>query len=351
MFTIPQFTTPLIECIPNFSEGRNLNFIDSLIKNLKKIDTIHILDTNSSYYANRSVITFIGHPVKISEAIYECYKTATTLIDMRNHSGIHPRLGALDVCPIVPLSQVTYQDCQHIISEISPIIANDFQIPLFCYNLSALNLANRYIAPIRKGGYESLAARLNKEIFPDYGAKFYNAKFGAGFIGVRPPLIAYNVNLATNNTTTIKNIARHLRLARDKPKIKIGNHADLNLINNLSTNFSLNGLQAYGWNSNNFSQIAMNITDYKLTTPYTAYEAVRMAANHFQVKTGNAELVGLIPMEAVYLSLSPNNVTRISEANQFSRIDEGIKALNLDPKLTAEQLILEYKIKNALNAN
>ncbi len=270
---------------------------------------------------------------------------------MRNHTGIHPRLGALDVCPIVPIAQVTYQDCKNIINEISPVIANDFQIPLFCYNLSALNLANKYIAPIRKGGYESLAARLNKEIFPDYGAKFYNPKFGAGFIGTRPPLIAYNVNLTTTNTTTIKTIARYLRLARDKHKIKLENYDDLNLINSLSTNFNLNGLLAFGWNNNNFSQIALNITDYKLTIPSTAYKAVEMAANHFQIKTAKAELIGLLPMEAVYLSLTQSNLLTITTDNQSKLIDQGIKTLNLDPTLTADQLILEYKIKNALNAN
>ncbi len=345
------FKKPIIECVPNFSEGKDTSIINNIVQSIKETPDTKILNVSSSPYANRTVVTFISSPSNIGKAIYQAYKSAYDLIDMTKHIGIHPRIGALDVCPIIPISQVSETDCVKIIHTIAPVLAHDFKIPLFCYGLAALNKANRHIAPIRQGGYESLESRLNASIFPDFGTNFYNPKFGAGFIGVRPLLIAYNINLKNCKDYQAKIIAKNLRQARDYPsKIKLDTSINLNIIHTIKQKYNLQGVQFYAWTSGDFSQIAMNITDYNLTSPYTAYCAVKETASFFNIEIGEAELVGLIPLKAVLKSaheyLNADNTKGLNL--DINLLKTGFKSIGIDTSALKYEPVLEYQIINSL---
>ena len=210
----------LIECVPNFSEGVDQNKIDSIINKIESIDGIIILDIDSGKDTNRSVVTFVGEPTAVLDAAFEGIKEASHLIDMSKHSGTHPRIGATDVCPLIPIKGVTIDDCIKYSHELADRVGKQLKIPVYLYENSAKNPDRKNLALIREGEYEGLEKKLNNKLWkPDFGPTVFNPSAGATVIGCREFLIAYNINLNTIDKRLATDIAFEIReLGRSKRK-------------------------------------------------------------------------------------------------------------------------------------
>jgi glutamate formiminotransferase len=240
----------LIECVPNFSEGRDKKTIDAIACAIQSVQGVQLLHTDIGYDANRTVFTFIGEPHNVMEAAYRSIKTASQLIDMRNHTGAHPRIGACDVCPIIPIHAIDIEACNSYVYELSHRLA-ELNIPVFLYEKSTNNTYRKHLEDIRKGEYEGLEIKMNDTQWKADNDIKFNPKFGAMVLGVRNFLIAYNINLNTNDVTIAKKIAKKIRTS-----------------NNESITFpkyeKLPYLKSIGWYMEQYhcAQVSTNITDY-----------------------------------------------------------------------------------------
>jgi glutamate formiminotransferase/formiminotetrahydrofolate cyclodeaminase len=202
----------IVECVPNFSEGRDLSIIDKITTEIKKIPGIVLLDVDPGKDTNRTVMTFAGSPEDVKEAAFQAIKKAAELIDMSKHSGAHPRMGATDVCPFVPISGVTMQDCVEIAKHLGKRVAEELKIPVYLYEESATSEERKSLAYLREGEYEALPEKLKTEKYkPDFGKPIFNRESGATAIGAREFLIAYNVNLNTRDVKIARKIANRIR--------------------------------------------------------------------------------------------------------------------------------------------
>lgn len=345
----------LIECVPNFSEGQNSDIIDQIIAEIKSIDGVKLLDVDSGFEMNRTVVTFIGNPEGIKEAAFSAIKKAAELIDMSVHKGSHPRMGATDVCPFVPVSGISTEDCIKLSEEVAERVGNELGIPIYLYEKSAKTPERVNLAKIRMGEYEALEVKLKKpEWKPDFGPSTFNPGAGATVIGVREFLIAYNVNLNTAESKFATDIAFELRekgrsarkgniepfyfKGREILKYNTGsypcgncdyvsvklddliNHCqkehDYDLVELLRANginpekvdgisVKKSGLfthcKAIGWMVPEYkrAQISINLTNYKITPMHEVLEATRkLAADRGIVVTGS-EIVGMVPYPAL----------------------------------------------------
>ena len=268
----------LIECIPNFSEGRDLKIINKIASSVK-IDGIKLIGLEPGYTANRTVLTMVGSPTAIFQAAYSLIKKSSELINMENHSGVHPCFGAVDVCPFVPLKNSSIEQCIQISKELGKKVANELKIPVYLYAESATQPERKKLANIRKGGYPILKNRIDNGFKPDYGN--YNSRFGGLAIGAREILIAYNINLATKDKQIAKKIARCIRDARSKNTLKY--------------------CQAIGWYIDEYkcAQISTNITNYQRTPIYKVFEEVKELAKHYGTSVTGSEIIGLLPKAAL----------------------------------------------------
>ncbi len=190
----------LIECVPNFSEGRNHAVIEQIANSIRSVDGVKLLEVDIGFDANRTVMTFVGEPEKVVESAFRAIKTASELIDMRNHSGEHPRLGATDVCPLVPISKISMEEVVDLARALAKRVGEELDFPVYCYEASAFKTERRNLANIRSGEYEGLEKKLQNPIHkPDFGLAEFRPKTGATVIGARDFLIAYNVNLNTKS--------------------------------------------------------------------------------------------------------------------------------------------------------
>ena len=204
--------TRIVECVPNFSEGREKKIIDEIIKAIESVSGINVLDIDMGADTNRTVVTFVGEPDKISEAAFQGVKKAAELIDMRKHEGAHPRMGATDVCPFIPVANVSMEECIDIAKKTGQRIGNELNIPVYLYENAAANEERRNLATVRSGEYEGLKEKLKDSNWkPDCGTTKFNANAGATAVGAREFLIAYNINLNTNDRTYANEIAYELR--------------------------------------------------------------------------------------------------------------------------------------------
>jgi glutamate formiminotransferase/formiminotetrahydrofolate cyclodeaminase len=202
----------LVECVPNFSEGRDLEKIKAITKEIESVPQVTLLDVDPGESTNRTVVTFIGTPEGVKEAAFQAIKKAAEVLDMSKHQGAHSRIGATDVCPFVPVSGVTMEDCIQIAHDVSKRVAEELEIPVYLYEEAAQKPARKNLANIRVGEYEGLAERLkNPGWAPDYGKPIFNSKTGATNIGAREFLIAYNINLNTRDRSLARHIAFNLR--------------------------------------------------------------------------------------------------------------------------------------------
>jgi glutamate formiminotransferase/glutamate formiminotransferase/formiminotetrahydrofolate cyclodeaminase len=271
----------LVECVPNFSEGRKPQTVARLVQAIQSIETACVLDTHIDPDHNRSVITFVASAGKIVDAAVMAVSTAASLIDMRTHQGVHPRLGATDVLPFVPIQGVTIEDCATLAHQAGERIAQELSIPVFFYERAALLPERVNLEDVRRGALELLREQIAVEPgrAPDRGPLVVHDTAGAIAVGARPFLIAFNVNLRTTDVTVARKIARVVR----------ARHGGLPFVKALGFELSTRGLV----------QVSMNIVNYGVTGMTQAYEAVRDEANRLNVEISSTEIVGLVPEKAL----------------------------------------------------
>ena len=303
----------LIECVPNFSEGSDQNKINNIVNKINSVDGITILDIDSGKDTNRTVVTFVGKPDSVIDAAFEGIKEASQLIDMSSHTGTHPRIGATDVCPLIPIKGITMDECVKYSHKLAERVGTQLKIPVYLYENSAKNTDRKNLAVIRDGEYEGLKKKLNdKQWKPDFGPAVFNAFSGATVIGCREFLIAYNINLNTKDKRLATDIAFEIReLGRSK---RIKNPESANLLdgeivrNNDGSPVKVPGMfkdvKAIGWyvSEYNRAQISINFINYKVSSIHDVFDAVCKLAEERGVRVTGSELVGLIPMDAILLA-------------------------------------------------
>ena len=303
----------LIECVPNFSEGKDLNKINNIVNKMSSIGQVTILDVDPGADTNRTVVTMVGSPNAIADAIFKGIKCASEILDMSHHIGTHPRMGATDVCPFIPISGVTDDECIEISKQVGERVGKELDIPVYLYEKSATNSKREKLPDIRKGEYEGLAEKLtHTEWKPDYGPDKVHIKAGATVMGCRDFLIAYNINLNTRDTRIATDIAFELREAgRSK---RIPNPISKNLLDGeivrhddgrpVKVPGMFKDVKGIGWYVEDFNraQISINFNNYKLSTIHDVFdEACKLAAMR-GVRVTGSELVGLIPLDAILMA-------------------------------------------------
>lgn len=292
----------IIECVPNFSEGRDKSIIDQITTQIKNVDGATLLNVDPGADTNRTVVTFVGSPEAVAEAAFQCIKRAAELIDMAKHKGEHPRMGATDVCPFIPVSGVTEQECVQLAEQLGKRVGEELHIPVYLYGKAAKKDDRVNLPDIRQGEYEALPEKLKDPSFaPDFGPVEFNAKSGATVIGVRDFMLAYNVNLNTKDRSLAHDIALDLRESgrakRDK-KGEIIRHADGSAV---KIPGKLQFVQGAGWiiEEYGYAQVTMNLHNYHVTGLHTAFEAVRAEAAKRGLLVTGSELIGMAPKEAL----------------------------------------------------
>ena len=300
----------LIECVPNFSEGRNSDIINAITDSIKKVDGVSLLGVDPGKDTNRTVVTFVGSPEAVEEAAFNSIKTSADLIDMSKHSGTHPRMGATDVCPLIPISGVTDEECIDLSLRLAKKVGDELSIPIYLYEKSASSPSRINLADIRFGEYEGLSKKLKSNDWkPDYGPIDFNAKSGATAIGVRNFLIAYNINLNTSDQRLATDIAFELRekgRSKRKPNPNSPNLLDGEIVRNKDgTPIKIKGIfkdvKAVGWYLDEFkcAQISINLNDYKTSSIYDVFDTACKLANERGARVTGSELVGLVPLDAI----------------------------------------------------
>jgi glutamate formiminotransferase/formiminotetrahydrofolate cyclodeaminase len=295
----------IVECVPNFSEGQDNNIIDAIAASIDAVEGVKLLSVEPDKDYNRTVITFVGEPNSVKEAAFQATKAASELIDMTNHKGEHPRLGAVDVVPFVPVSGATMDDCVKLAREYGERVARDLNIPIFLYEEAATKPDRKNLATIRKGEYEGLPEKLkDRNWFPDFpvsGENQFNLKSGATVTGARFFLIAYNVNLKTGDKNIAHEIALRIRESGRPKKNEKGEVVKDEFGKTVNISGSLKSVKAMGvlLERFNVAQVSINLTNFNETQPHVAFEEVKKQAEKLGVEVAGSEVVGLIPKEAL----------------------------------------------------
>jgi glutamate formiminotransferase/formiminotetrahydrofolate cyclodeaminase len=335
----------LVECVPNFSEGRNVETIDAICEAIKSIPNVSLLDVDMGSDFNRTVVTFVGSPHDVLQAAIASTKVAFERIDMRNHTGEHARMGAVDVVPFIPIRDTTMDECVELSNRYAEIISNEFELPIFLYAHSARNSDRKRLPDIRRGEYEGLEEKLsNPDWQPDYGNALFNPALGATATGGRSILIAYNVNLDNDDKISANRIAGKLRtsgvLRKDEDGEKIiGDDGKPERIHG-----RFQSLQAAGWMYNeNIAQISMNLLDYSITGLHTVTDAIHTEAESMGLKVTAGELVGLVPLNAL-LDAGRHYIDDSTENDSRRLVNAAIDGLKLDKlhEFNANHRVIEW---------
>ena len=295
----------LVECVPNFSEGRNREKISAITKEIKSTPQVNLLDVDPGESTNRTVVTFIGTPEGVKEAAFKAIKKAAEVLDMSKHKGAHSRMGATDVCPFVPVSGVTMEDCIRLAQELGERVAKELGIPVYLYEEAAQKPERRNLANIRTGEYEGLSEKLkDPEWAPDYGKPVFNPKAGATVIGAREFLIAYNINLNTRDRRLAHEIALSLREKGRAKRDKDGNIVRDAEGKAIKIPGKFKAVKAVGWYIEDYeiAQISINFINYKITPPHVVFDETIKEAEKIGLRVTGSELVGLIPKEALLMA-------------------------------------------------
>ncbi|MEA2106933.1 MAG: glutamate formimidoyltransferase [Bacteroidota bacterium] len=344
----------LIECVPNFSEGNDMEIIKQITKEIESIEGVSLLDVDPGKATNRTVVTFVGTPDEVCEAAFQAVKKASELIDMRHHKGAHPRFGATDVCPLVPVAGITMDETVEYARKLAKRIGEELNIPIYCYENAAFSDVRKNLANCRSGEYEGLKDKLSKpEWKPDFGPAEFNAKVGATAVGARDFLVAYNINLNTTSTRRANAIAFDVRekgrVKREGNKITGKPVLDENG-KKVWIPGSLKAVKAIGWFIDEYgiAQISMNLTNISITSVHEAFDEVCKKADERGVRVTGSELVGLVPLKAMidagkYFLRKQNRSVGIPE-REIIKI--AVKSLGLDDlyKFKPEEKIIEYKM-------
>jgi len=344
----------LIECVPNFSEGRDLAVIEAITAQVETVEGVKLLDVDPGRATNRTVVTFVGPPEAVIESAVRAIAEATELIDMREHSGEHPRFGATDVCPLVPVSGVSLEETVEYARILAARLADELGLTIYCYEAAASNPGRRNLSTVREGEYEGLVSRLADPAWmPDYGPAAFNPRSGATAVGARGFLVAYNINLNTTSTRRANAIAFDVReRGRLKRKgdpltgdIEFDEDGEKVWIPG-----SLTAVKAIGWFIEEYgvAQISMNLTDIDVTPVHVAFDEVVARAEARGIRVTGSELVGLVPLRAIldagrhYLRKQQRS-TGVSDA---ALIKIAVKSLGLDElaPFVPRDKIIEYAI-------
>ena len=337
----------IVECVPNFSEGRNMKVIEEIANVIRESEDVYLLDVDPGAATNRTVVTFVGTPEGVKETAFRLIKKAAELIDMREHHGAHPRIGATDVFPFVPVKGVTMDDCVEIAKEVGKRVGEELKIPIYLYEYAASADYRRNLAEIRTGEYEGLADKLRDEKWkPDFGPDEWNehiAKTGATVIGARDFLIAYNVNLNTQDKKLANKIAKIIRERGYKKKIENGERIQIP--------GKLKYVKAIGWYIDEYkrAQISINLTNYHKTPLWKVFETCEEEAQKIGLRVTGSEIVGLIPLEAI-LDTGRHFLRKVGLSDAIPEKDivhEAILSLGLSDvaEFKPDEKIIEYKIE------
>lgn len=341
----------LVECVPNFSEGRNEKVINAIADAIRSISGVNLLDVDPGWSTNRTVITFVGDPQSALEAAFQSIAAASNLIDMRRHSGEHPRMGATDVCPFIPVSGITMEECAALAEQLGKRVGEELKIPIYLYAEAAKREDRRSLADIRKGEYEGLAAKMTDSDFrPDFGPESFNATAGATVIGARPFLIAYNVNLNTRSKKLANEIALNIREAgrtKKNAKGEIERNADGTPV---KTPGLLKACRAVGWYVDEYerAQVSINLVDYHQTSLEDAFDACCNEADKLGIRVTGSEIVGLVPLEPMlnagrhYLRKQGRS-TGVSRKELLSVAIQSLGLADLAP-FDPAQKIIEFRV-------
>lgn len=348
----------LIECVPNFSEGRDKTIIKQITDAIEAAADVRLLDVDPGEATNRTVVTFVGEPDAVVEAAFQGVKRAAELIDMRRHKGAHPRIGATDVLPLIPIAGITLEECATLARALAERIATELDIPTYCYEAAAFTEARRNLAVCRAGEYEALPEKLAiPEKAPDFGARPFDeriARAGATVVGARDFLIAVNFNLNTTSTRRANAIAFDVRekgrpMREGNPIVgKVVKDADGNPVMLPGT---LKATKAIGWYIEEYgiAQVSMNLTNIAITSLHTAFDEVCRAAEARGVRVTGTEIVGLVPKRALieagrHFLHKQHRSTGITE-EEIVRI--AIKSMGLDDlrPFDPKQKVIEYLLE------
>lgn len=346
----------LVECVPNFSEGRDENTINSIVNEIRSTSGVWLLDVDPGADTNRTVVTFVGSPDAVLEAAFHAIRKASEVIDMREHKGEHPRMGATDVCPFVPVKDVSMEECIEIAKRLGARVSEELRIPVYLYEEAATEEKRRNLANVRKGEYEGLLEKLkDPEWKPDYGKPVFNEKSGATIIGAREFLIAYNVNLNTRDRKLANKIAQIIRESGYPKKDEDGNILRDKDGNEIMVPGKLKDTKAIGWYVDEYgvAQISINLTNYKITPLHKAFEEIREQARDLGLRVTGSELVGLIPkdamMEAGKYYLEKQGKSKGAPISEI--IHYAVKSLGLDDiaHFNPDDKIIEYRINKEID--
>ena len=340
----------LIECVPNISEGRDATIIAQIAQTISEVDGAFVLHKDIGHSVNRTVLTFAGEPQAVSEAAFRVIAKTNELIDMRIHKGSHPRIGATDVCPIIPLANITMAECVDLSKKLAKRVGDELSIPVYLYAESAQTPERKSLAYIRGGEYEKLFLRIDELLFkPDFGPVVCNAKSGATAIGARKILIAYNVYIDTKDLSIAKSIAQTIRERRQQyQQISLPAKTGIGQGQNEIT---WQDCQAIGWYIDEYKccQISLNLLDYKKTSMHAAYLGVSSLASKYGIKVTGSELIGLCPLEALldagkFVLDKETKGQNIADENKI--LQAAIQFLKLSKFSTfkAAEKVLEYKL-------
>lgn len=295
----------LIECVPNFSEGRDAQVLEQIAQSIRAVDGVKLLDIDSGHATNRTVFTFVGEPEPVIEAAFQAIKRASELIDMSHHSGEHPRMGATDVCPLIPIRDISMEEVVILAHRLGERVGRELGIPGYYYEYAATSSERRNLADVRSGEYEGLEAKIqNPDWKPDFGPAAFHVTAGATAIGARDFLIAYNVNLNTTSVRRANSIAFDVR---EKGRVqREGNPVTGRIVTDDNGEPKriagmCKSVKAIGWYIEEYgmAQISMNLTNTRDTTLHEAFEACRSSAQSRGIRVTGSELVGLVPKEVM----------------------------------------------------
>lgn len=349
----------LIECVPNFSEGRDIQIIRQITNVIEQVEGIRLLDVDPGKATNRTVVTFVGPPEAVCEAAFQAVKKASELIDMRKHQGAHPRFGATDVCPLVPVSGITMEEVVKYARSLAQRIGEELQVPVYCYEYAAFEDKRKNLASFRQGEYEGLAMKMERPGWkPDFGPDKWNdmvARSGATAVGARNFLIAYNVNLNTTSTRRANAIAYDIR--EKGRKKREGNPITGEIIRDTSGEpvyepGLLKAVKAIGWYIEEYgiAQISINLTDLSVTPMHKVFDTACERAAARGLRVTGSELVGMVPLNAMleagrYFLHKQHRSTGIPE-REIIKI--AVKSLGLDDlaPFDPDKKIIEYMLRD-----
>jgi glutamate formiminotransferase/formiminotetrahydrofolate cyclodeaminase len=344
--------TRLVECVPNFSDGRNRATIEAIADAIRGVSGVKLLDVDPGADTNRTVYTFVGSPEAVSEAAVRAARRGHELIDMARHTGAHPRIGAMDVCPIVPVSGITMDECVEVARTLGRRLGDELQVPVYFYEYAATREARRSLAVVRSGEYEGLARKLqDPEWQPDAGPARFDPRYGASVVGAREFLIAYNVNLNTRDKKLAHEIALNIREGGRLKRDAHGNPVVDAAGRQVKQPGRLQAVRAIGWYIDQYrqAQVSINLINYKVTPLHVVFETVREEAAKLGLRVTGSELVGLTPLQPMldagrfYL----HRQGKSTGAPEPEIVELAVRSLGLDQlgPFDAQKKIIEYEFR------